>query len=262
MLASASATNFVIQGSDATTDAATATVRLNNRCCISDKVPMVTGSQEAHNPAGRKSEMAYQMKKRMKELKRDVEKALLENNAKVTGTTSVAAECAGAQAWITTNTNVASDSTPSAGTGADAHTDGTARALQESFVTDALSQAWTEGGSPTLGILNAFQKQKFSGFAGNATRMSQATEKKVTNTIDVYIDPLGSEVRLVPCRHAPTDVVYFFDPEYVAFATLRDFQSWDLAKNGDNLRKQILVEYTLEMRNEKAHAGIYDLTTS
>lgn len=261
-LAAASSTNFVIEGDDATTDASAATTRVYNYTAISDKVALVTGSQESINKAGRRSEMAYQMEKRMKELKRDVEKILLENNAAVAGNDSTARECAGLQAFITTNTNIASDATAATGDGTDAHTDGTARALQESFVEDVLAQAWSEGGNPTLGIMNAFQKRKFAAFSGNSTRFDKGEDRKVVNSVDVYIDPLGNEVRLVPCRQAPTDVVYFVDPEYAAFAVLRDFQSHDLAKTGDSMRKQILVEYTLQVGNEKAHAGIYDLSAS
>lgn len=259
-LAAASSSNFVIEGDDATTDATTPTIRLYNYRAISDKVPRVTGTQEAIKKAGRASEMAFQMEKRMKELKRDVEKILLENNAYVVGTDTVASECAGAQAWIVTNTSYAADATPATGDGSDAHTDGTARAIQESFVETVLGNAWNSGGNPTMGILGKAQKQAFAAFSGNATRTHSGETKKITNTIDIYIDPLGNEVRLVPDRFCPTDVVYFFDPEMVAFAVLRDFQSTDLAKTGDSWQKQILVEYTLEMRNEAAHGAIYDLT--
>jgi hypothetical protein len=108
-LTAASSSNFVIEGDDATTDAATATTRLYNYCGISDKVALVTGTQDAVDKAGRRSEMAFQMKNRMKELKRDVEKILLENNAMVAGNDTTARECAGAQAWIITNANDASD---------------------------------------------------------------------------------------------------------------------------------------------------------
>jgi hypothetical protein len=261
-LAAASSTNFVIEGDDATTDATTATTRLFNYRAISDKVARVTGTQEAVSKAGRRSEMAYQMEKRMKELKRDVEKIHLENNAYVVGTDTAAAESAGAQAYIKTNTSIASDATASAGNGSDAHTDGTARALTEAMVETVLASAWAEGGNPTMGILNSFQKRKFAAFSGSSTRMSDGDSKKVVNTVDIYIDPLGNEVKLVPCRQAPADVVYFFDPEFVAHAVLRDFGTTELAKTGDSVRKQILTEYTLEMRNEKAHAAIYDLATS
>lgn len=261
-LTAASSTNFVLEGDDATTDAATTTARVYNYRAISDKVARVTGTQEVVDKAGRRSEMAFQMEARMKELKRDVEKILLENNASVAGNATTAPECAGAQAWIKTNTDKASDATASAGNGTDAHTDGTARALQESQVEAVLALAWTNGGNPTMGILNAFQKRKFALFTGSSTKTSDGDKKKVVNSVDIYIDPLGNEVRLVPCRQAPTDVIYFFDPEHVKFAVLRDFKTHDLAKTGDSERKQILVEYTLEMCQEKAHAAVYDLSAS
>lgn len=261
-LAAASSTNFVIEGDDATTDAATATTRVYNYRAISDKVPRVTGTQEVINKAGRQSEMAYQMEKRMKELKRDVEKIMLENNASVVGTDTEASEVGGLQAWVLTNTDIASDATAATGDGTDAHTDGTARALTETMFETVLSSCWTEGGNPTLGVSNAFQKRKTANFSGNATHTIDKEMKKIVNTIDIYIDPLGNEVRMVPCRQAPTDVVYFIDPEYLKFATVRDFSSYDLAKTGDSIRKQILVEWTLEVCNQKAHGGIYDLSAS
>ena len=261
-LTSASGVNKVLEGDAATTDASTTTARVYNYRQISDKVARVTGTQEVVNKAGRRSEMAFQMEARMKELKRDVESALLENNASVAGNATVAPECAGAQAWIKTNIDKASDATASAGNGTDGYTDGTARALQESQVEAALALAWTNGGNPTMGILNAFQKRKFASFSGSSTKTSYGDKKKVVNSVDIYIDPLGNEVRLVPCRQVPTDVIYFFDPEYIKFAVLRDFKSMDLAKTGDSERKQIIVEYTLEVSQEKAHAAVYDLAAS
>ncbi len=262
VLASASGTNFVIEGDDATTDAATAPTRKYNYRAISDKVALVTGTQEKVKKAGRSSDMAREMQKRMKELKRDVETILLQNNAWVAGNDMLASECAGLQSYVITNTSKASDATLATGDGSDAHTDGTARALTEAMVESVLSLAWTNGGNPTMGVLNAFQKRKFAAFSGSSTKTSNGDIKTVTNAVDVYIDPLGNEVRLVPCRQCPTDVVYFVDPEYVKFAVLRDFATWDLAKTGDSQRKQILAEYTLEVCNEKAHSGIYDLSQS
>lgn len=261
-LAAASSTNFVIEGDDATTDAANANVRVFNYTAISDKVARVSGTQEAVTKAGMRSNMAREMEDKMKELKRDVEKILLENNAYVAGNDTLARECAGAQAYIKTNSNKASDAVAATGDGSDAHTDGTARTLQESFVETVLASAWSNGGNPTMGILNSFQKRKFATFSGSSTKTANGDTRKVVNSVDIYIDPLGNEVRLVPCRQAPTDVVYFFDPDYVKFATLRNFSTVDLAKTGDSERKQILVEYTLEMSNEKAHAAIYDLSAS
>lgn len=261
-LTAASGSNAVIEGDDATTDASTANVRVFNYTQIADKVARVTGTQEAVNKAGRRSEMALQMSDRMKELKRDVETSLLQNVAYVAGNDSTARVCAGLQTYVKTNIDKASDATAAAGTGADAYTDGTARALLESYVEAALATAWSNGGTPSLGILNAFQKRKFASFSGSSTKMSDGDKRKVVNNVEVYIDPLGTEIRLVPCRQCPTDVVFFVDPEYAAFATLRDFQTKELAKTGDSERKQILVEFTQEVRNEKAHAAVYDLTAA
>ena len=84
-LASASTSNAVLEGDDATTDAATPTVRLSNNCQISDKVARVTGTQQAVDKAGRDDEMDYQVILKGLELKRDMEAIVLTNQAKVTG---------------------------------------------------------------------------------------------------------------------------------------------------------------------------------
>lgn len=261
-LAAASGTNKVLEGDPATTDAANVNTRVYNYRQISDKVARVTGTQEAVTNAGRKAKMAQQMEMKLKELKKDVEMRLLGNYASAVGNATTEPECAGLQAWVKTNIDKASDATASAGNGTDIHTDGTARALQESQVEAALALAWTNGGNPTIGFLNAFQKRKFASFSGSSTKTSDGDKKKVVNSVDIYIDPLGNEVRLVPCRQCPTDVIYFVDTEMVKFAPLRDFKSWDLAKDGDSDRKQILVEYTLEVCNEKGHAAVYDLAAA
>ena len=53
VLATAVSTNAVIEGDDATTNSAVPTVRLANICQISDKVPRVSGTQDAMDSAGR-----------------------------------------------------------------------------------------------------------------------------------------------------------------------------------------------------------------
>lgn len=261
-LAAASGSNAVIEGDDATTDAANANTRVFNYTQISDKVAQVSGTQEAVNNAGMKNTMAKEMSDKMKELKRDVETTLLQNVAYVAGSDLAARKMAGLQTYVKTNIAKASDGTAATGDGSDIYTDGTARALQESYVEAALATGWDNGAMPSLGILNSFQKRKFAAFSGSSTKEIDGSKRKVVNNVEVYIDPLGTEIRLVPCRHAPTDVIYFVDPEFVEFTTLRDFQTKVLAKTGDSERKQIIVEYTMEVRNEKAHCAVYDLSAS
>jgi len=52
------------------------------------------------------------------------------------------------------------------------------------------------------------------------------------------------------------------DPEYAALAYLRPFQTIDLAKAGDSEKTQILAELTLEVKNEAAHGGVFDLNAA
>jgi len=72
----AAASNAVIEGDDATIDAATATARKQNFTQIMDKVIAVSGTQSSVDAAGRADEMAYQIAKKSKELKKDMELAL------------------------------------------------------------------------------------------------------------------------------------------------------------------------------------------
>jgi hypothetical protein len=261
-LAAASGSNAVIEGDDATTDAANTNTRLFNYTQISDKVARVTGTQEAVNNAGMRSTMAREMADKMKELKRDVETTLLQDVAYEAGNDTLARKMAGLSCYVKTNISKDSGGTAAAGTGADAYTEGTARVLDESLVEAALATGWSNGANPSMGICNAFQKRKFAAFSGSSTKTSNGDSRKVTNNVEVYIDPLGTQIRLIPSRQAPTDKVHFVDPEYLEFTTLRDFFTKELAKTGDSERKQIIVEYTMEVRNEKAHCAVYDLTTA
>lgn len=260
-LATASATNAVIEGDDATTDASTATTRLGNYTQISDKVPRVTGTQRAVDSAGRADEFAYQIMKRGKELKRDVESSLLANNARVAGNDSTARECAGIESWLATNTSFGTGGADPTGDGTDARTDGTQRAFTEAQLKEVLRECWDSGGNPDMIMVGAFNKQQLSSFSGNATRMIESGEKKLVNAIDVYVGDYG-DLAVVPNRFMRARSALVLEMDMWAMSVLRDFQEFDLAKTGDTDRKQLLIEYTLESRNEAASGIIADLTTS
>src|SRR5689334_12679563 len=90
-LATAISSNAQLEGDDATSDAATATIRMGNRCQIARKVPQVTGTQQAVDHAGRGNEMAYQEMLKGLELKRDMEGSLIASTtAKATGSDTAA----------------------------------------------------------------------------------------------------------------------------------------------------------------------------
>ena len=256
----AAAENKESEGEDATTDSATATTRLSNTCMISDKVPRVSGTQQAVNKAGRGDELEYQIYKRARELKRDVEVNLTQNNAEVSGSSGTDRELGGVPAWITTNLSKASDAT-AGGTGDTAYTTGTARAFTESLFKDVLDSCWDSGGDPDTVMLGKFNRRKFSAFTGNATREVGAEDKKLYASIDVYDSDWG-ELQVVPNRFMPGDFAFVLQTDMWAAAYLRPFQMHDLAKTGDSERRQLIVEMTLEARNEAASGMVGDLTTS
>jgi len=260
-LAAASGSNFVIEGDDASTDASSATTRVYNYTAISDKVARVTGTQEAINSAGRQSEMAYQVMKRSKELKRDVETILLSNNAAVAGNDTTARECAGVESWLATNTDRGGTGADPTGDGTDAATDGTQRAFTESQLQNVIASCWENGGEPDTIMVGAFNKQALSAFTGNASRQINADDKKLVTDIRVYVSDFGDLV-VIPNRFQRTRSALVLDMDMWCFSTLRDFQTVDLAKTGDTERKQILVEYTLESKNEAASGIVADLTTA
>jgi len=70
------------------------------------------------------------------------------------------------------------------------------------------------------------------------------------------------ELQVFPNRFQNAADALVLQKDMWAVAYLRQFQLHDLAKTGDSERRQLLVEYALEARNEKASGAVLDLTTS
>ena len=260
VLGAASAANHVLEGDDATTDAVTPTVRLSNTCQISDKVPRVTGTQQAVIAAGRRDELAYQIVKSAKELRRDMESSLLANNAEVAGNATTARETGGIESWINTNTSVGGGGTAGS-LGNTARTTGTDRALTETLLKVQLKSCWDNGGDPECIMVTSFNKQTVSGFTGNASRFKTAEDKTLAAAIDVYQSDFG-DLEIIPNRFQVSDSCLILQKDMWAVAYLRPVSIVNLAKTGDSERRQLIVEFALESRNEKASGAVFDVTNS
>ena len=261
-LASASTSNAVIEGDEATLDAVTATTRLSNSSQIMDKTVVITGTQEAVDKAGRASEIAYQIAKKAKELKRDMEATITGNQAEVTGDASTARKLGSLGAWVATNDDLSSAGSPaSGGAGNTARTDGTQRAFTEASLKSVIKSVWNAGGDPSMIMVGPFNKQKLSGFTGNSTRFDAGADATLYTSVDVYASDFG-QLQVVPNRFSRDRDAYVLDMNYFAIAFLRDFSMHELSKTGDSEKRQLLVEATLESRNEKASGLVADLTTS
>ena len=261
-LAAAVTNNAVIEGDDATLDAASATSRIGNYTQIMDKTVVITGTQESVDKAGRASELAYQIAKKSKELKRDIESTLLTNQARAAGNSTTARTFGSIGAWIATNDNLAGDGTsPTANNGSDARNDGTQRALTEDMLKDVIKNVWNAGGNPSVVMVGPFNKQKISGFTGGSTRFDASEDKTLYTSIDVYSSDFG-DLEVVPNRFSRDRDALVLDMDYWSVGFLRDFTMHELAKTGDGEKRQLLVELTLISRNEAASGGVFDLTTS
>ena len=259
-LASAVTNNAVIEGNEATADAVAATTRLSNSSQILDKVITITGTQEAVDKAGRASEIAYQVAKKAKELKRDLESSLTSNNAEVTGSASAARVLGGLGSWVATN-DVFGAGGASGSLGNTARTNGTQRAFTEAQLKSVIKSVWNEGGNPQIIMVGPFNKQKLSGFTGNSTRFDAGADATLYTSVDVYASDFG-QTQVIPNRFSRDREAWVLDMDYWGVAFLRDFTMHELAKTGDTEKRQLLVECTLESRNEAASGMIADLTTS
>ena len=256
------ATNAVIEGDEATVDAMTATTRAFNYCQISDKVIAVSGTQSAVDAAGRADEMAYQIAKKSKELKKDMEFDLIEPNVQAAGSATAARELGSIPTWIATNGDAgATGGALSTGSGTDLPNSGDDRALTEAILKTVIKEVYTSGGDMDMLVCPPSVKQVISGFNANTTRFGPAGDKTEYAAIDVYSSDFG-DLKIVPNRvMATTDAkdVFILQRDMLATAYLRDFMVQDLSKTGDSDKKQLLVEYTLEVRNEAAHGIILDI---
>lgn len=259
--------NKAVEGADGSSITATPTARVGNYCQISTKVVAVSGTLAASDKAGRRSEMAYQMAKVGKEIKRDMELTLVSNETASAGNASTARAAGGIQAWLASNKDLGSGGTAGA-SGTTARGNGTDRAFTETILKNVIKQTYNSGGDPKIIMAPATAKVTLSGFAGIAAQRYLAPSDEPTTIIgaaDVYMSDFGT-MSVVPNRLMNTttesddgEVALVIDPEMLAVAYLRPFQTVDLAKTGDSEKKQLLAEWTLEVRNQAAHGIAGDL---
>ena len=248
-----------LEGFELSRSAATATTRVSNVAMISSRDATVTGSQQASDPAGKKSEMAHQLAIMSKALKRDMETALCQKGAKTTGNATTARVTGGFESWMKSNVNNAAGSTPTGG--GTAPTDGTQRALTEALLKSVLQDCFTNGGEPSMAICGPVNKQKISAFTGRSQARQFVDANTVEASVSIYASDFG-ELKIVPSNLSRERSLLLVDPEFAKVSYLRDFQTVDISTIGDAETKMIVVEYGLEMSNEAAHGIVADLTTS
>jgi len=260
------ADNAHIEGDDATASAAASRDRLSNFTQIFKKHAVVTGTQErVLKGGGVKSEMAYQVARRMKAMKRDAERAMVGvANIKVGGNDTTAREMGSFESYMTDQTYFGgANFTAPTGNGVDVATPGTGRALDESILKAGLEALWNNSGGNEniLAICGSHVRGVISTFTSSSTRYVTTDDKKLVASIDVY-DGDFHTVTVTPDRYSDAGSLFLVDPEYASIADLRSVFTKDLATLGDSTRKEIVWETTLEICNPLAHVQIGALNTS
>jgi hypothetical protein len=262
VLAAQSITNFAVEGDNPTNITITPTVRRGNYCQISTKTIQISGTSQAVVAAGGTNKMGYQLLQRSKELKRDIEGSLTTNVAKAAGSSSTARKSAGLPCWLASNVDflaAGANPTGSPPDGTVARTDGTAAAVTEARVKNMLQLVYSSSGdSPDYLLVSPKNKQNVSAFTGQGTRFTHVDDNTLMTAFDIYQSDFG-DVKVVPDIFlARSKDMFAINPNYISVAYLRPFQTLDLARTGDSLQKELVVEYTLQVSNEKAHGAVYD----
>jgi len=269
----AAAANSQVEGDTPSNTTVTPTVRLFNATQISSYAFNISGTQRAVNPAGRADELAYQLVKYGKMLKRDMEKILTGNTAYAAGTSGTARVTGALESWMSTNwttsgVSVGASASPGFSTvGVVVAVDNTVQGtVAEANVKAIIRQAWTAGGSPDVIMVGPFNKQKLSGFSGLVGMTNNIFQKAggqatLIAAVDAYQSDFGA-LKIIPNRFNRDRTICVLDMEYWAVAYLRPFQSFPLAKVGDSDQRMLLAEYSLESRNEAASGKVTDNTTS
>lgn len=260
------ADNAHVEGDDAAPVSAAPRKRLSNYTQIFKKHAVVTGTQErVLKGGGVKSEMAYQVARRMKAMKRDAERAFFgQSTPKEAGDDTTPRELGSFQTYMTsTSFRGGAGAVAPAGNGTTAGTAGTGRAISEDILKAGLSDLWDNSGGNEniLALVGSHVRGQISEFTAASTRYVTTDDKKLVASIDVY-DGDFHTVTVTPDRYSDPSACFLLDSEYMGVADLRPAFTKDLAVLGDSTRKEIVWETTLEVCNPDAHMMIAGLLTA
>jgi hypothetical protein len=258
----AAAENAVIEGADAGTATHVATVMRSNYAQIVDDLVQVSGTAERVKKYGRKSELAYQTAKKLEEIKRDVEYAMIgaARNAAAGDATSNArtfGNILGTDAGSVAMVNAANVVTTDSDTGTSGNQAGP---LTEANLLTLGETLYDEGVDPNTLLIPSGQATNVANFAAATGRERDiGSAKKLVNAVDLYVGPHG-EYKVVIDRFMLATVAMLFDPKYHSMCSLRPFSRTRLAKTGDSDKFQILGEIGYKHMNYKASGYVANLS--
>jgi len=230
-----SAVNAAVEGADASMlTLSDATERTQNTQILS-KAFQVSATADAVATHGRAKETAYQLAKKLKEIKKDYERAMVGvAQAAVAGNASTARKMTSILNQMSTGIDAGSNATD---------------ALTEAKLLLAGQTAYDNGSDVDTFMIKPADAQIVAGFSAASGRNREIAQgKTLVNAIDLYVSPYG-EYRVVLNRELKTDHALLIDPTMFKTCTLRPFTRTLLAKNGDSDRHHIVGEVSCKHTN-------------
>jgi hypothetical protein len=281
--------NAVKDGADIGTGVGTKARRVGNINQISTKNLTVSGRAEVVDKAGRSSEMAYQLAKKSKSLKRDMEAILTGNQGALPDLDGdTASLLGGLRACFRDAVAPEADTALTAvdgangGVGAAGYptvaTPGTVRALTQTLLDTGFQACYTNGGNPNTIMVSPKMKSVISAYLYSSSARVAALYSDIgqktsgvsaQSSVDVYIHDFGM-AKIVPNRFlgytqaagAPADDVYLLDMGMWSTLYLRSFRTKTIPSQGDSERRLLLVDYTLQYNEEMASGVIADIDST
>ena len=258
----AASSNKAEEGADASYATAAQTTTLGNYCQISTKTVDISRTLDIVNKYGRKSEVAMQLMKRGKELKRDMEFTICRNqpSASTTARATAGWECMISGNLVASNSGQTADYSVRGFSAASwtAPEDGSSATFVEADLTSALGLAWADGGDPSVIMMSKLNKNRFNAFSGIATKYNEVkgtAQAIVAGAADVYVSSYGNHTVKLN-RYMRDTAVFCIDPEYISVAYLDGIKKTPMAKTGDSERHLLTVEYALVANSLDAHATV------
>jgi len=231
----AAADNAKVEGADASMATLTSATERSNNTQILTKAFQVSATSDAIATYGRAKETAYQLGRALKEIKRDLERAYVGvDNAKASGSSTVAREMDSATQQISTSVDAGSNATD---------------ALTEAKILELGEDCFNNGSDPSVLMIKPADAQIVAGFAAASGRNREfAQTKTLVNVIDLLVTPYG-EYKVTLNRHQLTTHAFLIDPSMWRSCVLRPFSRTLLSKTGDSDKHFVVGEYSLKHMN-------------
>jgi hypothetical protein len=245
--------NAALEGADAGVPRFSTRARKSNYTQIFSAALQVSGSEAAVRQVQVADEMDYQKTLRLRELLRDLENTVINGvapEATQEGSSTVRRTLRGILASVTTNQMAPGNGYLASESG-----------VTEALLNGALRTVWeVSGAKPDLIVCGGTQKRAINGLIQTAQRFTSPDDERFKKLVSVYESDYGV-CRIVLSRYVPADAIILLDSTKVSVVPLagRSFQYKALAVTGDYVSGEILGEYTLELRNEKAHGVVRGL---